>query len=133
MRRCSVFECFDQEAEFLVALFRCESEYLKHLCLKVLIMNSYRASAELNSVKYDIVCVCLDLKRIGIEKVQLIQLGTGKRMMHSFQSAVFLVLFEHREINDPEKLVFLIIKESHTSRAFPSEEAEGIVGDFCSV
>ena len=128
MRRRAVFEGFNQEAELFIAVLLRQTQYLEHLRLQILVMDSDRTAAQLYAVQNDIIGVCLDCQRIGIQKLQLIQLRAGERVMHRLERMVFFVLFEHREVNDPQQIVLIIVQKSHSLRTFSSEETQRIIG-----
>ncbi len=133
MRRCTVFEGLNQEAEFFVTFLFGKTEHLEHLSLQILIVNSDRTAAKLYAVQYDVICIGFDSKRICVEQVYLIQLRAGKRVVHSLEGVVFLVFFEHREVHDPQQIILIIIEQSHSLRTFTAEETEGIIGYLRSV
>ena len=114
MRRCSVFEGFNQESELHLALFFCKTEYFEHAGLQILVMDSYATAAKFNTVENDIISIGLESEYVRIKLVQFIELRLCEWMVHRAEVAV-LILLKHREINYPEEVVLVIIEKSHHS------------------
>ena len=133
MRRYTVFEGFDEETKFFITFFFRKSQYFENLRLKILVMDSDGTASQFHSVEYDIVGFRFHCSRIGIQQRNLLQLRLGKRMMHCFQFAGFIVLFEHWEIHNPKQFKFLIIQQPQTACDFSAQEAERIKDNLLSI
>ena len=109
MRRCAELEGIHQETELFFSLFRCESQYLKHLGLQLSIMDTDRTATDFNTVTYHIISIGTNGCRICVQQRNIFILRMGKRMMHSHQAAFFFAPFKHREVNYPKQCKLILV------------------------
>ena len=90
MRRNSIFEGIQKETELVLRLLLGEAQHLEHLGLDVVLMDSDAAAADLGTVEGDVVSFRTDSARIGVDLVQILFHGHGKRMVHGNETVLLL-------------------------------------------
>src|SRR4029078_3444622 len=82
VRRRAVFERFQEEAEAVLRILIRQTEQAEHLGLRVAVVNTNRAAAELPAVEDDVVGLRQHLARIGFEHVQVFFARRGERVVY---------------------------------------------------
>ena len=137
MRRRAVLQRVQQEAELLAGFLGADLQRAEHLALHFLAVDTDRAAADFPAVQHHVVGLGEGLARIGFEEVLVAVLGAGERVMGSGVATVFLVVFEHREVDDPQRLpagdrqagllAEFAVADLHAQRA------DGVVHDLLAV
>ena len=133
MRRHTVFECLQQEAELAVCLFFGESQHLKHFFLNVVLMDSDASASDLTSVQDDIISFRADCARIGIQKRNILIHRHCEWMMHRGKSVFLLRPLQQRELCDPDKTILVLVDQIHLLRQFQTQRAQNVPNQFIFV
>src|SRR6516162_2408272 len=92
--------------QFLL-LFRSNSQYIKHLSLQILLVNSDTASPNFHAIQHDVVGFRSNFRIFArCEKSDVLSFGPGKGVMHSAPLLFDRVKAEQRKIQHPEKFQF---------------------------
>src|SRR5699024_7291767 len=78
VRWCAIFKCLKQEAKAVLGLLFLNTQKLKHTCLQLRVMNTYRTTANRKAVMRQIVSTRLDGSRLFIQQVNFIFFGGRK-------------------------------------------------------
>ncbi len=81
-----------------------QPEQAEHLGLRLAIVDTNAAAAELPAVEDDVVGLGQHLARIGLEQVQILFARRGERVVHRVPALLVGVPVEQREVGDPEQL-----------------------------
>src|SRR5215475_7214776 len=126
VRRRAVTERVQEEAEFFARLFFAHSERLEDSRLYVRAVDSDRAAAQLGAVEDQVVGLGAHRTRIAFELVQVIVDRRGERVVHRVPSLVVFVVFEHREVDDPEQAVLALVDQFFDAAHFQPHLAERV-------
>ena len=102
MRRSTVLQRVEQEAELLLLLVGIDAEQTEHGLLHFVVVDTHRATAHFVTVDHHVVGVGHGRRRVGFQRLGTDVLGGGKGMVHGIQAVVFFL--EHREVDDPQRL-----------------------------
>ena len=122
VRRCSVTERIQEETELCLGLFHGEADRLKHLLLKILIMNTDRTGKQFITVQHKVIGSGTAVFGIGEQLVHILRLRSGKRMMRRNPAVFLFAVFKHREVSDPQEAVLtavdqiMFMRNAHTQR-----------------
>ena len=90
-------------------------------------MNSNRSAAQLCTVINNIIRNRTNTERFCFHLVYIIKIRRCKRMVHSHYPVKFFAVFKHREVNNPQKCVFIFIYQTQFFTKEQSESAHYIV------
>ena len=129
--RCAEFQGIEEEAELLLLLVFADAEHTEHRLLHGTVVDTDRTATQFSTVQHHVVGTRQRGGRIGL------QLGRaaawrGKRVVHGGQAAV-VVLFEHREVDNPQRRPFAgqqieVVTELDPQRAQGFANDLGLVG-----
>ena len=124
MRRCTVLEGIDQETELSHCTFWCETKYLEHLLLKLPIVDTKRATANLNTIADKVVSYGTNLLRSSIKQRYVIGIRHRKRMVCCHQALFLITPLEKREVNNPKADKVVLVTKTETIAHFQTERTE---------
>ncbi|KPY82236.1 Uncharacterized protein ALO44_05673 [Pseudomonas syringae pv. tagetis] len=104
VRRCTVLQSIEQEAEFFLLLVFGDAQQTEDRLLHFLAVNTNRTTAQLGTVEHHVVGTGKRRCRVGFQLFRR-ALGCREGVMQCGEAAV-VVFFEHREINDPHRSPF---------------------------
>ena len=82
VRRCAVFESFQQEAKLLLYLFFRQTQVFKYPFLSWAIMNAYGATTDFRAVYNQVISIRPDFTRIRVEYRKILAFWRGEGMVH---------------------------------------------------
>ena len=124
MGRCSEFEGFQQEAEFLLGLFIGETDGFEDLLLDVFPMDTFGTAADFHPVQHHVVGFSIYMARIGEELVHIFIAGSGEGMVHGHITVFFFTVFEHGELHHPGEAQFVLVDEAQALAHFQTQGAQ---------
>lgn len=104
VRRRAELEGVKQKTELLTGFFRSDLEGFKDLFLNFFTVNADGAAADFPTVENHVVGLGIGMFWVGDKKVLMAVERTGERMVTGHPALVFFRVFEHREVDDPERL-----------------------------
>ena len=109
MRRCTILEGTHQEAELLLCLLVREAQGVEHLVLQGAVVDTDGTTTNLHTVHHDVVGVGTDVTPLGrvVKQCFVFRLRGGEGMVHSVIALRLFVPFEQREVNDPQRCIFV--------------------------
>ena len=96
-------------------------------------MDTHTTSADLISVKNNIVSFCTDFSRISIKKRKILLHQHGKRMVHSCEAVLFLTPLKKWKLCYPYETVLIFIKKIHLFCKLKTKCSQYIVYKFSLV
>ena len=127
MRRRSVAEGLEEEAELLLGLLGAEAEHLEDLGLDVGAVDTDRAAADLVAVEDQVVGLGEHLARVLVEERDV--LGARHREGVVRRDPAALGLLEEREVGDPEEAPLgLFAEQGEAVAQLQAQRREGHVG-----
>ena len=126
MRRHTVPERLQKEAELAVRLLFGESQHLEHFLLDIVLMDSDAAASDLASVQDDIISLRADRTRIRIQQRDILVHRHRKRMMHCRISVFLLRPLQQRELSDPHKTIFVFVDQIHLFRQLQTKRTQNV-------
>ncbi len=112
MRRNTVFESIQQEAELLMRSLLCKAEHFEHLLLDIILMDTHAAAADLSAVQHDIIGLCTYAARIRIDILQILFHRHCERMMHRRVAVLLIGPLKQRELRNPEEVEFILVQKT---------------------
>ena len=103
MRRCTVLQRGQQEAEFLFRLVLLDAQQFEDLRLHVLAMDTHRTATDFVAVQHHVVTPRDNAVELAGELFRRVDLRRGEGMVHGIVAAILVVVFEHREVDDPQR------------------------------
>ena len=126
---CAILEGVDQEAEAVVRVLMAEAEDLEHTLLCLGIVDTDGAAAHLGAVEHEVVGIGADalqiLLAVAVEPVQMLGLGSGKRMVHGVEAGSLVVPLEQGEVHHPQGGEYLRVAQAETVAHLDTQGAEG--------
>ena len=101
MRRSTIFEGIHHEAKLLLRFLVGQADSLEDSLLHFTAMDTDGAATDLGAVQNHIICLSIYLAGVGFQERQVFVTRRGERMVHSHIAFFFLVVLEHREVNNP--------------------------------
>ena len=129
----AVLEGVHHEAELLTRLFLREPDGLEDLLLQISLIDAQAAAADLDAVQNHVVSVRLDPSGVGHQVLDILAARRRERMVHGLPALLFLVVFKHREVRDPEEFQRIGIDEAAAARHLKAQFAERLCDDVCSL
>ena len=129
VRRCAVLEGVHHEAELLTRLFLREPDGLEDFLLQISLIDAQAAAADLDAVQNHVVSVRLDPSGVGHQVLDIFAARRRERMVHGLPALLFLVVFKHREVRDPEEFQRIGIDEAAAARHLKAQFAERLCDD----
>ncbi len=129
MRRRTVFQRIQQEAELLALLLFIDTENTKYGLLHFTVVNTHRTAAHFIAVNHHIVSVSDGFFRRSFQFRRRHVTRGGERMVHRGQTA-FAVVFEHREVNHPQRRPFVFVGQAQVFAQFQTQRAQRIGNHF---
>ena len=130
MRRSTKFQGVEEEAELLLCALVAEAKGLEHAHLCCSGMNTDGAAAHLVAIEHHIVGPGLGTGRISCHELHVAFHGSGKGMVAGNVAVLFLVVFEERELSDPEEVEAVLGDEIELLGNVHAQIAEGCVHHF---
>ena len=96
-------------------------------------MDSDAAAAQLDAVENDIVSLCPDCARIGIDQVPVLIHGHREGMVHRYKSLFLVAPLKQREFNDPQEIELIMVNKAQFLAEFESEGAQHVPYDLVLV
>ena len=84
--------------------FRTDLQRAEHLALHFLAVDTHRAAADFPAVQHHVVGLREATARIRLEVLEMLVLRAGERVVSRDVACIFVVVFEHREVDDPQRL-----------------------------
>ncbi len=103
VRRRTVLQRPEQEAEFLFGLFAADVEQVEDRRLHVLVVDTNRSAADLRAVQHHVVRARQCVAGIGPQRLGVIDRRRGERMVQRGPARGLGSPLEHREIHHPER------------------------------
>ena len=130
VRRRAVAQRVEQEAEARLRLLLGDAEHVEDLLLDLGAVDTDRPAADLHAVEHHVVAARAHRARVveGAER-------RGERVVQRVPAALGLVALEHRQVDDPERVVAALGDEVEAPRELQAQLAErgggdvGLVGD----
>ena len=126
MRRSTVLEGIQHEAELAVGSLGSQADSLKYLLLNVVLVDTQGTAANLHAVEHHIIGNSLDTARVGGEVLHILVPGCGERMMHSLPALVLLAVLEHREVNNPQEAELVRVNQAAAACHLQAQLAKGL-------
>ena len=96
------------------------------------LVDAHRAAADLPAVQHDVVGLGERVRRVGREQVLVAVLRRGERMVARAPGLLLVVEFEHREVDDPQRLP-AVLREAALVADLRAQRAERVVDDLLPV
>ena len=113
MGRCAHVERIDQESELLLGLLRSKPNAVQHLTLQGGVVNTQGAPSQFQAVENQVVGLGASCgKGFGPVFSLITQVGGvwgTEGMVQGFEPIFVRVEFEHREIDDPQKIPLIVL------------------------
>ena len=103
MRRGTILQGIEQEAEFFLGFGRSDLQRTEYLALYIFLVDTDRATAQFPTVQYHIVCLGTATSRIAFQEIFMAVLRRSKRMMAGNPAIFTFIIFKHREIDHPQR------------------------------
>ena len=111
VRRRTVLEGAEQEAELHLRLLRAQADQVEDLLLHVRSVDTDGAAADLAAVADEVVAGADAVAGIGLEQSLLAGVRRGEGVVQRDPPVRGLVEFEHREVDDPDELPRVLVDE----------------------
>ncbi len=118
MRRCTVLECVDNEAELVFCILRADSKHFEHPLLHLCIVDTDTSATKLGTIEHEVVSIGANALQVfflvAAEPFFMLRLRCGERMVHSIEALGFVIPLKKREVNDPKRSEDLGITQAKT-------------------
>ena len=112
MRWCSVLEGIHEEAKLLLGLLRSKAKHLEDLGLKDCVVDTDRATADLNTVAHHIIGIGQHRSWVGVELGNVAGLWSCERMVHGHEALLLVAPLKHWEVYDPQKGKLILVTQA---------------------
>src|SRR5690554_359330 len=126
MRRSTVLECIQQEAEFFVRFLIGDAQHLEYGFLYGLIMDTDGTATQFGAVQYHVIGTGQLAFRLGDQFFRAAA-RRGERVVQRGQGTI-AVLFEHREVDHPQRRPFAL-DQIHVFADLDAQRTQGFVND----
>ena len=126
VRRRAVLERLEEESEAVLRVLVREPEQAEHLGLRLAVMNTNAAAAELPAVEDHIVGLRHHLARLRFKHVQIFFTRRGERVVHRVPALLVGVPVEQREVGDPGQLPLAFRNQVLSLRDLQAKLAEDL-------
>ena len=124
MRWCAILECTQEEAELLIGLRLVDAQRAKDFLLNVVVMDTNRTTANLDTIENRVVSQRLDVFGALYQRVEVVWMWCGKWVVRGDVTPAFVIALEEREVGDPTELVLVRLVELALLRHMLSKIAE---------
>ncbi len=131
MRRGTVFEGIQQEAELQALLGRGDPQDVEHGGLHLAVVDTDRTATHFVTVDHHVVGVGVSAYRVGLQLLRAQAARRGEGVVHGGQTA-FAIFLEHREVDDPQRLP-AVLQQAQIAAHFQTQGAHGIAHHFLGV
>ena len=134
MRRSTVLQRVEQEAELQLGLFWSDVERAEDLALHLGAVDTDGPPTKLPAIEHHVVGLGDALAGVGVHQVLVPVLGRSERVVGCVPSLCSVVVLEHREIDDPQRCPHVIEQAVAATEIavadLHAQRADGVVDDL---
>ena len=124
MRWSTILEGIHQETKLLLSAFWCEAQNLKHLCLKLRVVDTDGTATHFDTVTNHVVSISTHGSRVCVEQGDVLIHRMGEWVVHRHEALLLIAPFKHREFCHPQEGKLILIAKSETLTHFETQFAQ---------